>query len=220
MKSSITADHYSCPLCYCDEDKALVHRTRKGRFYWHCRGCDLIFVDPHERPTAQREKAIYQHHQNSPEHPGYVTFLRRILDPALPLLTSAMRGLDYGCGPGPTLSVLLEHEGISCHNYDPLFFPDLPAGPFDFIFATECFEHFHTPDRELQRLQNLLQSGGYLFVMTSLWHEDIDLPNWPYLCDPTHVSFYHQRTFEHFCHVYGFELLACYDGRVLLLQKK
>ncbi|MBW6508134.1 MAG: class I SAM-dependent methyltransferase [Desulfuromonadales bacterium] len=188
--------------------------------FWHCHGCDLIFVDAQGRPTLQREKDIYQHHQNSPEHHGYVTFLRRIIDPTLPLLNPTMRGLDFGCGPGPTLSVLLKREDISCDNYDPLFFPALPSGPFDFIFATECFEHFHTPTRELQQLRQLLKPDGYLFVMTSLWHENIDLPTWRYLCDPTHVSFYHRRTFEHICRVYGFTLLACDDDRILLLQKK
>lgn len=211
---------YPCPLCRQDGSKTLVHRTRKGRCYWHCHQCQLIFVDPPARPSRQLEKDLYRQHRNSPDHPGYVAFLRRIVDPALPLLTPSMHGLDYGCGPGPTLSVLLEREGISCHNYDPLFFPDLPAGPFDFIFATECFEHFHSPARELEQLRHLLQPNGYLFVMTDLWHQGIDLSTWCYLCDPTHVSFYHQRTFEHICHAYGFSLLTCVDDRVLLLQKQ
>lgn len=219
MQKTITVD-YPCPLCGQDGCKHLVRRTRKGRCYWHCHQCQLIFVDPAARPSRQLEEDLYRQHRNSPEHPGYVTFLRRIIDPALPLLTPAMRGLDYGCGPGPTLSVLLEREGISCHNYDPLFFPDLPARPCDFIFATECFEHFHTPVRELEKLRELLQPNGYLFVMTDLWHEETNLRTWSYLCDPTHVSFYHRRTFEHICHAYGFKLLACDDDRILLLQKK
>ena len=218
-QKTITAD-YPCPLCGQDGNKNLVHRTRKGRRYWHCHHCELIFVDPAARPDRHLEEDLYQQHRNSPEHPGYVSFLRRIIDPALPLLSHAMRGLDYGCGPGPTLSVLLQREGLTCHDYDPLFFPDLPTGPFDFIFATECFEHFHTPAREMRRLNSLLSINGYLFVMTDLWHEDVELRTWTYLCDPTHVSFYHQHSFEYICREYGFTLLACYDGRVLLLQKK
>lgn len=219
VQNSMTAEH-PCPLCAEEGNKSLVHRTRKGRRFWHCPQCRLIFVDPAARPSRRLEKDLYRKHQNSPEHTGYVTFLRRIVDPALPLLAPSMRGLDYGCGPGPTLSVLLTGAGLTCHNYDPLFFPDLPEEPLDFIFATECFEHFHTPAREMQQLRKLLKPAGYLFIMTDLWHEQTNLRSWSYLCDPTHVSFYHRRTFEHICHTYGFTMLACYDRRVLLLQKK
>jgi len=219
MQPPIKADHL-CPLCCHKGSKRLAHRTRKGRQFWHCLQCQLIFVDPAARPGRQLEEDLYRQHRNGPEHPGYVAFLRRIIDPALPLLTPAMRGLDYGCGPGPTLSVLLEREGLNCHNYDPLFFPDLPAGPFDFIFATECFEHFHAPAREIQRLQELLKTDGHLFVMTDLWYEGIDLRTWSYLCDPTHVSFYHRHTIDHICREYGFKLLACFDGRILMLCKR
>jgi 2-polyprenyl-3-methyl-5-hydroxy-6-metoxy-1,4-benzoquinol methylase len=148
-----------------------------------------------------------------------VEFLQRIIQPARAYLTPTMRGLDYGCGPGPTLSVLLKREGIPCHNYDPIFFSEDPQGPFDFIFATECFEHFHCPATELSRLTPLLSPQGYLFVMTELWHQQIDFRSWYYASDPTHVSFYHLNSFDYICRQFGFNILAHYDARVLLLQK-
>jgi len=208
-----------CPLCHCDGSKYLTFQTRKKRRYWHCRSCDLIFVDAEALPTPEQEKDIYTFHQNSPEHSGYVEFLQRIIQPARPYLNPTMRGLDYGCGPGPTLSVLLERQGIRCHNYDPIFFPETPQSPYDFIFATECFEHFHSPATELARLSLLLQPQGYLFVMTELWHEQIDFRTWYYKTDPTHVSFYHLNSFDYICRQYGFQILNTYDTRVLLLQK-
>lgn len=209
-----------CPLCRCAGSKHLIFETRKKRRYWHCRFCDLIFVDRDALPTTEQEKEVYTFHQNSPEHLGYVAFLQRIIQPGLPYLTPAMRGLDYGCGPGPTLSVLLEREGIHCHNYDPIFFSEDPQGPFDFIFATECFEHFHSPAAELSRLNSLLQPRGYLFIMTELWHEQIDFRTWYYKTDPTHVSFYHLNSFDFICRQYGFKILTSHSSRILLLQKK
>ncbi len=208
-----------CPLCRCGGSKILTFQTRKKRRYWHCRACNLVFLDTDALPTLEQEKEIYTFHQNSPEHPGYVAFLQRIIQPALTYLNPTMRGLDYGCGPGPTLSVLLEREDISCHNYDPIFFPDDPQGRYDFIFATECFEHFHSPAAELSHLSALLQPRGFLFVMTELWHERIDFRTWYYISDPSHVSFYHLNSFDFICRQYGFKILASYDARILLLQK-
>ena len=219
MSSSVTAV-YSCPLCYREETKHLVHQTRKGRRYWLCPDCRLIFVDPTARPDRQREHDIYRQHSNSPAHSGYVALLQRIIEPALPFLNPSMHGLDYGCGPGPTLSVLLKEAGLRCAIYDPMFFPEWPSGPFDFIFATECFEHFHTPAREIKRLNSLLNPGGYLFVMTDLWHESLELRTWNYLTDPTHVSFFHLDTFTHICHEYGFKLMNCDGKRIVMLQKR
>ncbi len=218
MISAITAD-YPCPLCCHVGNKSLTHRTRKGRRYWRCHECQLLFIDPTARPGRRLERDLYRQHRNSPEHPGYVTFLRQLIDPALPLLNPDMQGLDYGCGPGPTLSVLLGREGLVCADYDPLFFPEISPGPFDFIFASECFEHFHAPATELTRLQQLLREGGYLFIMTYLWQDDMDLRNWAYLCDPTHVSFYQRRTVDYICRQYGFRLLTSDDIRIVLLQK-
>jgi SAM-dependent methyltransferase len=209
-----------CPLCRCDASKYLIFATRKKRRYWHCLLCDLVFVDREALPTLEQEREVYTFHQNSPDHPGYVEFLQRIIQPARAYLTPNMRGLDYGCGPGPTLSILLEREGIFCHNYDPIFFAEDPQGPFDFIFATECFEHFHSPANELSRLTALLQPGGFLFIMTELWHEQTNFRTWYYKTDPTHVSFYHLKSFNFICRQYGFKILASHNSRILLLQKK
>jgi len=34
-----------------------------------------------------------------------------------------LHGLDYGCGPGPTLSVMLREKGFKMADYDPFFKP-------------------------------------------------------------------------------------------------
>jgi len=77
-------------------------------------------------PDPATEEARYKAHQNSPQDAGYVRFLNQAITPALPYLNGSMRGLDYGCGPTPTLSGLLNAHGLYCENYDPYFFTASP----------------------------------------------------------------------------------------------
>lgn len=68
------------------------------------------------------------------------------------------------------LSRLLEGHGFTMTDYDSVFF-DVPlTEPYDFIFSTECFEHFEEPVLE---------------IMTEL------------RTDPTHVSFYSEKTLDY-----------------------
>lgn len=136
----------------------------------------------------------------------------------LPYLNVTMRGLDYGCGPGPVLSQLVRKHGMVCEDYDPLFADRSLQPPYDFIFATECFEHFLNPDREIQRLRNLLRSGGLLGIMTECWTDVEQFGRWYYTKDPTHISFYHADTLDYICNQYGFALLWQKENRVFILE--
>ncbi|MEX2114104.1 MAG: methyltransferase domain-containing protein, partial [Pirellulales bacterium] len=131
----------ACSLCRAEQEFAVIAGSDTRRYY-HCDACSLIFVDPRDYLSPPEQIARYRTHQNSIHSAGYVAFLRRIVDPMLPYLDTSMRGLDFGCGPGPTLSLLVERQGIACANYDPFFAPNELQPPYDFIFATECFEHF------------------------------------------------------------------------------
>ncbi|MEX2353228.1 MAG: class I SAM-dependent methyltransferase, partial [Gammaproteobacteria bacterium] len=107
-------------------------------------------------------------------------------------------GLDYGSGPGPTLSVMLEERGFVMRNYDPFFADDVDAlaGEYDFIACTETVEHFHHPGREFQCFDRLLRPGGWLGIMTGMRDPGTDFADWYYVRDPTHVSFYQMQTME------------------------
>ncbi|MEX1121295.1 MAG: class I SAM-dependent methyltransferase, partial [Balneolales bacterium] len=121
--------------------------------------------------------------------------------------------------PGPALSILLQRQNIECEDYDPYFYPRELTSTYDFIFATECFEHFNYPDREIKRLKSLIKPGGILTVMTINWKNLEDFPNWHYAKDPTHVSFFRQETFDFICKKYGFEELPCRNARVTILRE-
>ena len=179
----------------------------------------LIHVDQRDHLTLVDAEAHYRTHENSIENEGYVKFLHRAIDPLLPYLTPTMRGLDYGSGPGPTLSQLLRRRGHECSDYDPLFNAISFEAPYDYIFATECFEHFIQPAVEISRIAGILRPGGYLVVMTEPWTDLERFRDWYYTRDPTHVSFYHNETFDFFSHQFGFRAMTCDDPRVRLFQR-
>ena len=207
-----------CPVCkqqkYFSEIEGPLDKP-----YLLCEQCQLIFLDPGYFPEPSEEKAHYLTHKNGIQYRGYVRFLRQALDPTLPFLSDGDRGLDYGCGPVPTLSILAERAGYPCKDYDPLFFPELPVGPHDFIFATECFEHFFDPPKEMVKIRTLLSDNGILTIMTHCWESIPRFKTWKYARDPTHVCFYHMETLQYLSKQYGFEWLATDHKRVVVLRK-
>lgn len=206
-----------CPLCL-TSDRTEPVRGADRRRYFHCPHCRLIFTDPRDMLSPEQERARYGQHQNSIEDSGYVRFLQQILRPMLPLLNPAMRGLDYGCGPGPVLSQLLRREGLACDDYDPLFAPGPLQPPYDFILSTECFEHFHVPGREIARVCGLLAPGGLLGIMTEFWTTRDRFATWSYTRDRTHVAFYHRQTLDVIARCFGLELFWQDGCRVALFR--
>jgi len=209
----------TCPLCYTESLKPEI-KGPVGRFFHLCENCKLVFEEKNNRPNWNEEKARYLEHNNGIQYEGYVNHLNQAINPALKYFKPGSRGLDFGCGPVPTLHKLVKHKGFSCKFYDPIFFTEPPLGNFDFIFATECFEHFFRPEHELQKIDGLLNPGGILVVMTQLWKETTNFKTWRYAHDPTHVVFYHEQTFRFVAAHFGFKILEIKKERVVILQKK
>jgi hypothetical protein len=208
-----------CPLCGAPGPFGNVGDVRKRR-HRVCGRCQLIFVASEFLPAQEAERERYAKHQYGLDDAGYVAFLRQAVDPVLPHLNPQMRGLDYGCGHSPTLCRLLEKAGLQCENYDPFFFPEWPAGSFDFLFATEVVEHFFHPATEWARMSSLLKPGGLLTVMTAPWEDLTAFRTWGYASDETHVVFYHRKTLEWIFAAFGFEELDRGNSRVSVLRKR
>lgn len=217
-RTVIKSHVHACPLCASTAPFTHIIGPR-NRGYLLCQNCQLIFMSRQFLPDRTTEKARYQAHQNGPQDAGYVSFLNQAITPALPCLNGSMRGLDYGCGPVPTLSGLLQVHGLHCENYDPYFYPAFPENQFDFIFATEVVEHFFHPGNELQRISELLKPGGILTVMTEPWLSLQGFAEWHYAKDFTHVCFYNDRTIAYICTQYGFEKMQQSSARVTVLKK-
>lgn len=206
----------NCPLCL---NKKISHYHQdKTRDYWQCSVCQLVFVKPEHYLNVQEEKAIYDLHQNSPDDEGYRKFLDKLIQPLSQKLQTGMKGLDFGCGPDPTISVMLAESGYTMDNYD-LFYanhPELLEKTYDFITCTEVIEHLHQPHKALTLLSSLLYEKGFLGIMTKRVIDKSRFVNWHYKNDLTHVCFYSNNTFEYIAENWNFNLLIINSDSVIL----
>lgn len=192
-----------CPLC--GGHSIAAYHSDQRRDYLHCSRCGLVFVPTDQQLSQQDEKAIYDQHQNSPDDQGYREFLRRLTKPLLDRLKPGSQGLDFGCGPGPTLSAMLEEQGHPMALYDLYYANNLAVleSQYDFITSTEVVEHLSQPGAELQRLWSLLTPGGYLGLMTKQVRDREAFANWHYKNDLTHISFFSPQSFEYLGRQWG-----------------
>lgn len=207
-----------CSLC---GHRVVPYLEDRRRAYVHCPRCDLVAADPASHLDPAAERGYYDLHENDPADPGYRRFLGRLAAPLLGRLSTGMRGLDYGCGPGPTLSIMLEEAGMLMELHDPLYRPNPEAlrRQYDFVTCTEVVEHFRHPAEDWRRLTSLVRPGGWLGVMTKLVISQVRFATWHYKDDPTHVSFYSVETFAWLGRT--FELaVERVDRDVLLMEKR
>ncbi|MCK9505957.1 MAG: class I SAM-dependent methyltransferase [Porticoccaceae bacterium] len=185
-----------CPLCLQTQTHFFLADAKRD--YWRCQNCCLIYVPKSFHLSPDDEKAHYDLHQNSPHDPGYRGFLGRLFQPMVKRLAPTASGLDFGCGPGPTLSVMFEESGRRVRLYDPYYARDEQAlaRSYDFVTATEVVEHFSAAGEELDRLWSLLNPGGCLGIMTKLALDKAAFSRWHYKNDPTHISFFSVATFN------------------------
>jgi SAM-dependent methyltransferase len=206
-----------CPLC--GQSVSVSFKGIDNLHINRCDNCYLFFKNADIFISPDEEKHRYSHHNNTPEEPGYIKFLRQAIDPALSYLKKSWKGLDFGCGPNPVLAGIVTNEGYTCKWFDPYFFPVMPSGQFNFVFATECFEHFFDPLKEIQTITDKLNPEGILTIMTLRWNEATNMKQWWYLRDPTHVVFYHSKTIEYICSQFGYSKLFDDGEKVVVLKK-
>ncbi|MEZ9232805.1 class I SAM-dependent methyltransferase [Vibrio amylolyticus] len=209
---------HNCPLCH-NQDTHHYFED-KHRAYLQCRECHLVFVDPTQRLDAKAEKAHYDLHENDPSDAGYRRFLSRIANPLMERIPSNAHGLDFGCGPGPTLSVMLQENSYSVELYDLYYHPDKSVleKTYDFITATEVIEHIYQPDLVWQQWLNLVKPHGWIGLMTKMVIDLEAFKNWHYKNDLTHVIFFSRKTFEYLAERDKLEL-EFVGNDVILLRK-
>ena len=213
------ASSIACPLCATPAPQFCADRAR---CYFGCPGCGLVSADPALQLSAAEERAIYDLHRNDPADAGYRAFLSRLADPLRAKLVPGMRGLDFGCGPGPVLSMLLREAGMAMTDYDPIYAPDavLLGAQYDFVTCTEVVEHFRDPLAGWTQLASLVRPGGWLGVMTQLAPElPANFLRWRYRDDRTHLSFHRLATFDWLAAHFGFALEQVESQAFLLFKQ-
>ena len=192
----MSQSNHFCPLC--ETQHVVRYHRDNAREYFLCKACSLVYVPPRFFLPWEAEKAHYELHENDPLDLGYRKFLGRLAEPLMQNLAPGAKGLDFGCGPGPTLSVMLAEKGFPTAIYDPVFErnADVWSKRYDFVTASEVVEHLHRPRFELERLWACLNVGGVLGIMTKRRFDSHSFADWHYKSDPTHVVFFADDTFH------------------------
>lgn len=212
-----------CPLCgsggaepfHSDPDGG-----RTPRDYWRCLFCRLIYVPRSQHLAPQVEHSRYLMHRNDPDDPEYRRFLSQLSRPMLERLEPGSTGLDFGSGPGPALNLMFEESGHRMRIYDLFFENDCSVfeQTYDFVTLSETVEHLGYPLAELDHLWEVLRSGGWLGIMTLLYHDSEPFGSWHYKNHDTHIVFFSEETFR-WLQKYWSCRLEILSDRVALFQK-
>lgn len=211
-----------CPLCLFEAIRPYYEDSKRS--YLQCEHCDLVFVSSMYWLTPDEEKAEYDLHENNANDQGYRQFLSRLSVPLSERLDLSLvgdcKGLDFGCGPGPTLSLMLEEKGAAMALYDLFYYNDkiLLDGTYDFICATEVVEHLGDPRKEFTQLFSMLKPRGWLGLMTKMVKDQQAFSRWHYINDQTHICFYSRSTFEFIAEEFDASVTFVAND-VILLQK-
>ena len=196
----------TCPLC---AHPSADYYSDRNRDYLRCPHCDLIFVPKKDLLEPAEEKARYDLHQNDPNDSGYRNFLSRLFQPLEKKLLPGASGLDFGSGPGPTLSLMFEEAGYDCAIYDLYYANDSSVfnKQYDFLTCSETMEHMFRPGEEFKRFVQLVKPGGWIGIMTQL-HDEAPVPfeRWHYKDDETHVCFFSRKSFQTLEKMHGLRL--------------
>ena len=186
-----------CPLCHCSKN-SLYYEDKRGE-YRLCTECSLVFVLPQSYLNAEDEKKRYDLHTNSSDDLGYRQYLAKVMDPVLERIPENAFGLDFGSGPGPTLSKMFEENGCRMNVYDHFYAKDeaVLTESYDFVTSTEVIEHLYDPKSILDSLVNMLKPRGLLALLTQVYPSKDDFASWYYKNDPTHVCFFSIETMRY-----------------------
>lgn len=215
----VSSSSSACPLCAESEIVDFWHDRHRN--YLQCSRCLLVFVPEKQHLSVEAEKVEYDLHQNSPNDKKYRGFLGRLASPLQERLRPGSIGLDFGCGSGPTISLMLNEGAHQTAVYDPIYFPDDKVfdRKYDFITATEVVEHLRSPGRELDRLWLSIRGGGWLGIMTKLVIDREAFSTWHYKNDLTHICFFSRQTFRWWAEKYNAALVFV-EKDVVLFRKQ
>jgi len=181
---------YICPLCNYYGEDFYSEQFRK------CPKCKSIFRCPEYFLDPKKEKSRYEEHNNDVHDTKYQNFVSPIVDKIQENHTPSEIWLDFWAGTGPVISHVLSQKWFQTSLYDPFFHnsPELLLKKYDFIIACEVIEHFHNPKEEFKLLYKLLKPDGKLYLMTNIYHPEINFHEWYYKNDLTHVFFYSKES--------------------------
>lgn len=199
----------NCTLCHCEDFEFVFHQAHLKRDFFKCNNCGLHFTDKHSHLAPEYERTRYAQHNNTKRDSGYITFLSKLLNPVLDLVSTDSLGLDFGSGPYPMMQELAIERGYKVNIFDPFFANDenILKLKYDFITCCEVVEHFHNPYKTFDQIVECLKEGAILGVMTSILYPEINFDSWYYIQDDTHVSLYGPQTLNWIAQNWGLKII-------------
>ena len=208
-----------CPLC--DQPHSDFYWQDKRREYRQCPRCKLVFVPQKYWLSEHEEKQRYDLHRNLDSDMGYQRFLARIIEPLCKQLQPKQKkGLEFGSGSGPVLFAMLKQQGFEMEHYDKFYQADkrVLQQQYDFITATEVFEHLQNPAQTIKMLWSLLKEQGILAIMTKQVIDRQAFSRWHYKNDETHIVFFSRNSFDFLAQKLNAEVYY-YQNDIVLLRK-
>jgi len=209
-----------CKLCNCKT--TIISDKKIDKNYYRCLECDYIFIDEKHILDAESEKKHYNNHDNNLESLGYVKMFEKIIDEFITSDTKDIKtALDFGCGEGEVLPILLERKDIKCDRYDLFYFPTkvYENKNYDLIVSTEVFEHLANPLEIFKILLKHIKKDGYLLIMTYFQPENKDdFFKWFYIKDVTHIGFFSLKTFEFLASELNLKIVKSNDKNTILFK--
>lgn len=208
----------------CDSATTVMTDTKTQKIYHKCKKCSYVFLDEVFYVDEAVEKKHYDKHDNNFESLGYVKMFENLIEKFVyPYKEDLKTALDFGCGEGKVLPVLLEKSGIECDSYDLFYFPRrvYEGKKYDLILSTEVFEHLQNPLEVFKKLLLHVEKNGYILLM-SAFHPDEkeEFLKWWYIRDITHIGFFNLRTFEYLSEKFGLTIIKHNSKNIVLYQKR
>ena len=198
---------------------------RRERTFHRCPRCGLIFTET--LADKVREEAHYkkQWAETDPD------FWKGQVDVLLQLILNYRPPehiLDFGSGSGAMTSELVR-RGYRVTPVEPMIHGFLKdqnfSRDFDVVIAVEVIEHLPRLWPELRQIENVLQDGGIVVFATLMTNAFIDradaveqFADWWYKDDPTHVSFFCNRTLEILADLGGYDI-DIFGNNLFVLQR-
>jgi len=139
-----------------------------------------------------------------------------------PLHVEISRALDFGCGEGEVLPIVLERNDIKCDRYDLFYFPQkiYEDKKYDLICSTEVFEHLQNPLTMFKKLLLHVEDNGYLLLMSAFHPDDNErFLKWWYIRDITHIGFFNLDTFEYLAKELNLRIVKHNNKNTIMFQK-
>ena len=207
----------------CQDSTTAITDTKTQKIYHKCLSCEYIHLDDKFYIDESTEKKHYDKHHNNFESLGYVKMFDDLIDDFVePYIDDISEALDFGCGEGEVLPILLERRNIKCDRYDLFYFPEkvYKDKEYGLITSTEVFEHLSEPIEMLKELLSHVKENGFLLLMSAFHpNNDEKFLKWWYIRDITHIGFFNIKTFEYIADELGMKILKHNSKNTILFQK-